>query len=536
MGRLRSVVPDVALAALGVGFGAGSLGYPFGRDQGLYHYVAREWVLRGSVPYRDVLDHKTPGIYVLHAIAVALFGPRMWGIRVLDFVCVILLGVFGAAIAYRRGEPIPRGVRGAGVICASVLYYGFLDFWNSAQSEPWYGMLGLGAIWAARRIGRDRVAAVATGLFAGAAMVMKPPAIWLVLLALGVLAARALEAPPAESTGSPVPRARRLAAAGALSALGGATAPGLVLAYFGAKGALPAMIDVVVGANGHYVKHERGVTTMADVGKRTWAYVATYSPLAAVCLAASLATLGVALYRRDRALAARYAIALAALAAGYAAVFMQGKFYLLHWTVVLAGASALAGNLLRSAVDLAEERLEGRRWFGIAAYLLLYAGLWSRCDGPEVAGPKVWWSGARGGFDYATGRISRAEYTDRFEIGVIGFWFTHSERVGTWLREHTTEDDYVAVRGFQPEIYAVANRRYPGRFFWTTFIVAPERAYKRDEWLAEDERALDAHPPKYVVTLTGVGGGPDSNAWFERRGYRVEVVMGELTILSGAPR
>ena len=75
-----------------------------------------------------------------------------------------------------------------------------------------------------------------------------------------------------------------------------ATSPQALEGYLGlsgalAKGALPAMIDVVVGANGHYVKHERGVTTMADVGKRTWAYVATYSPLAAVCLAASLATI-----------------------------------------------------------------------------------------------------------------------------------------------------------------------------------------------------------------------------------------------------
>ena len=38
------------------------------RDPGLYHYVARECVLRGALPYRDVLDHEMPGIYILHPL------------------------------------------------------------------------------------------------------------------------------------------------------------------------------------------------------------------------------------------------------------------------------------------------------------------------------------------------------------------------------------------------------------------------------------------------------------------------------------
>src|SRR5579864_7791604 len=70
-----------------------SLAYPFGRDQGLYFYVGREWLLRGALPYRDLFEQKTPGIYVVHAACIALFGERVWGIRVADVVAVALIGV-----------------------------------------------------------------------------------------------------------------------------------------------------------------------------------------------------------------------------------------------------------------------------------------------------------------------------------------------------------------------------------------------------------------------------------------------------------
>src|SRR5512134_3956359 len=83
---------DVALIFGSILFGVFSLTYPYGHDQGLYAYVATEWVERGRIPYRDVFDHKPPGIYILYALAVALFGTGMWGIRIFDLACVMTLG------------------------------------------------------------------------------------------------------------------------------------------------------------------------------------------------------------------------------------------------------------------------------------------------------------------------------------------------------------------------------------------------------------------------------------------------------------
>lgn len=499
---------DPVLGLLGVVFGLGSLTYPYGRDQGLYYYVAREWVVRGAVPYRDVLDHKTPGIYLLYGLGIRLFGETMWGIRVLDVACLVAVGLVAATLSASPGERVRPGVRGATVLATSVLYWGYLNFWNTAQSELWYALFAVGSVAAARHVKRDLHAAAFAGLLAGAALVTKPPALWIVLVAVFLVARRATSVRGA---------VRPLAA----FAAGGAVVPALVLAYFGAKGALPAMVDIVVGANGYYVRHEGGAPVVPGfIGYHRW-----YFPL----VPAILAYLAWGLRRGDRA---RHRIAAAILAGAYLAVFMQGKFYLLHWTVCVPGFAVVVANAARTLFDALEAR--GRGWafgpvfsVGLGA---LYLGTLTLSPGPEM-----WWTSTRHAFLYAKGEESRDEFTKAFAEPYIGFFFWTSERVGNWLRERTTPDDLVAVRGFQPEIYAVANRRHGGRFFWTTFITNPSRAYRRAEWLKEDLDALKATPPKYVVALSAPKEGPDSVAFFHALGYRTAEVMWEFTILERGP-
>ena len=61
------------------------------------------------------------------------------------------------------------------------------------------------------------------------------------------------------------------------------------------------------------------------------------------------------------------------------------------------------------------------------------------------------------------------------------------------------------VRVFQPEIYAIARRRAPGRFFWTVALTDAKRTYKHGEWLDEDARAIATMPP-FVVTISDAPG------------------------------
>ena len=68
---------------------------PLERDEGLYAYIGQE-ILRGSVPYRDAMDHKPPGIHYLYAAIIATFGATPEGIRIGSALCSMgtLLAVF----------------------------------------------------------------------------------------------------------------------------------------------------------------------------------------------------------------------------------------------------------------------------------------------------------------------------------------------------------------------------------------------------------------------------------------------------------
>ncbi len=507
--RVPRATSDTVLGTIGALFGLGSLTYPFGRDQGLYYYVAREWVLRGAIPYRDVLDHKTPGIYLVHALSVLLFGEQMWGIRLFDLACVVAVGVIAGSLSASRGEFVRPGVRGAAVLATSVLYFGYLDFWNTAQSELWYATFGIASVAAATRIRSDARAALVAGVFGGCAVLMKPPAMCLVLVAFVCLVLRA----------KPALRAALRFGAGA------ATVPVLVLSYFGAKGALPAMFDIVVGANSFYVKHERGAPALGGIRDYHWFYF----PLVPALLLYLVYAVVRARRAGDRDSMARHLLATAVTGAAYAAVVMQGKYYLLHWSVMIPAFAVIVANAARALAHAIERR--GRLWAFAPSFLALLGALYALALYPRWQAPRTWWSSTGHAWRWSMGEEPREVFTWHFQSPGAEFWFWTSERVGTWLRDHTTPEDLVTVRGFQPEIYAVAKRHHGGRFFWTTFLTNPDRAYHREAWLREDRDALIARPPKYVVALTHIPQGPDSVEFFEALGYRTATVIYEFTIM-----
>ena len=92
----RAAIVIIALAML---FGAPSLAYPYGRDQGLFHYIGREWFVHGAVPYRDTFDLKPPPIYLVYGICARVFGDSMWGIRLVEWLLLVPLCGFLAAMA-----------------------------------------------------------------------------------------------------------------------------------------------------------------------------------------------------------------------------------------------------------------------------------------------------------------------------------------------------------------------------------------------------------------------------------------------------
>lgn len=500
----RASVSPVLSSALGLAVAAATLVHPFGPDQALFHYVAREWLRHGALPYRDSFDHKTPGIYAVHAFTVAIFGDREWGIRAVECAAMVPLAFAVASIATPRGERPSTWLRAFSFLAVAVLYFGYFDYWSSAQCELWAVLASVAAVWVAlrARVGL-RTAAFAVGVLAAIASVMKPPAMLLSFVAVGALVVRARR----ESRGS---SAIVLAAA----ALGSAVVALGVVAVFAANGALSDAVDVVFRANRHYVEREHLSRSAGDVAVRVLRTHHDYDPLGIVLRVAPI----VVLVRRRRAAVLReaYAVALALVVAATLAIVWQGRFYGYHWSLLLAGEAVAAAALARDLERALRERVssfEGRTVLASVAFVALYAA-----SGDPSSG---WARSFARSAAYATGVLDRASYARAFVAEGQLYFRDDIEEVGAWLREHARPDDRLLVRGYHTGLYVVSGLSYGGRFFWDLPLVDPRKDYRRAEWLEQDRADFERIAPRFVVAIRD-----DSSAeiarpeWFEARGYR----------------
>jgi hypothetical protein len=504
---------DALLAAVGVLFGAASLAWPFGWDTSVHYYVGREWLLRGAIPYRDTFDHKTPGIHAVHALTIALFGEGMWGIRLVELAGVVVLGWACAELARDDGArpaPRPAGVRGATILAASVFYYGFYDYWNTAQCELLGTTCAALMVLAARRTRNLVRAGLVVGVLAGMDLVMKPPFMLFALVAGAVLLVRAGHA--------------RLAGTAASFAAGAVLAPGLVLVYFAAHGALHDLVEIVGYANAAYLENEQRLSSVSEVAENAAIVWRGYSPVAGCLFVASGVAVAVALVRRSRRRLGRWAIALAMLATGYAVIVLQLKFYYYHWTTELAGGLLMTANVLVDAAGT--RRGSWRAWtpaLGSAVVLGAFA-----LTGPQAS---TWLHTTVGTVRWLSGDWDRERFARMFKTWDGARCYADLEATGRWIREHAARDDELLVRGVAAEIYVVSGLHAPGRFFWTTFLTRPSRAYHREAWLAEDTAIVDARRARWVVTVTDTRTGPESADYFLPRGYVERTRIGPYTVL-----
>ena len=468
----RAPLLPALLAAFGVAVGLPSLAFPFGWDTAVHYYVGREWALRGAVPYAATFDHKTPGIHAVHAACVALFGEHMWPIRVVELLCVGAIGAIAAALA--EGAATGRARRspstwGLGVFASFVFVYGFFDYGNTAQCELPATSLLMGSLLCVQR----RRPFVAGALGALSALV-KPSLLLLVLLGM---VARA--------------RTRRARSFGRL-AVGASLVVFATVGYFGTKGALGAMWDCVVGANIRYASSEGPMLSGTSLPRIAVEHFRHFSPVSTL-LVVLLLTGGVlsALGPR-RGRRTRWGLAAALTMTAIAGVFVQRKFFPYHWSPLVAGV-ALA------VVALAIEIPRRFRAVGAAGIAAVVAFAFTQ-TGPQY---RVWRGNAEAVADRALGRIDDEALAKRFVAMPAGYRWADALHVGRYIRARAGADDLVAVRGVSAEIYAVSGCAAPTRFFWTSFLTSPTRAYQRDAWLAEDDAALAAHPPRWMVTVAG---------------------------------
>jgi hypothetical protein len=478
-----------------------SLAYPFGRDQGVYFYVAREWLRRGAIPYRDSFDHKTPGIYVAHAVAIALFGEHAWGIRLLEVPVVAGIGWLAADVA-RPTRELRAPVRAMTVLATVILYFGHFGFWDTAQPEVWCAFFCIAALALALR-SRGAWSAAACGALVGAGVLMKPSALPMGLVVAWALGGR-----------------RALPFAGGLAFVVATCA-----AYFAGHGALRTALQVVVGANLLYARNEHiggvsdAITRLLDVTRQLF-------PTSLVLLYGVGYGWTRARTRGDRVAMREYNLVIAMGLAALAGVAMQLKFYTYHLILFLAPAAMAAAILVRDVLGFLSERGWSRaRAEGIVAgHLVAFLAL-------SWVGEHIWFQAARKGILLATGRIGESDYLKQFHVDPVRFDAARNEEVSRWLRDRARPDDRLCDRSFEPELYEQTGLRCGDRFFWTPWVADVHRQFQRDDWAAQDRESLLRSPPRFVTVKIDALQPINQEGYFLPLGYVRRAQLGTFLVL-----
>jgi len=154
--------------------------YSFSMDQSIFSYGAFLFKHYGLLPYTGIWDHNTPGAYVIHALALYLFGESIFALRFLDFLFQIGNIIMIYYLALRLSRAKAAGYLAG--LCYSIYYFG-LGASDSAQREGFALFFILLAV-VLSLVWKDRVwlRAIFCGLILGFVFLLKSVmgAVWLI--------------------------------------------------------------------------------------------------------------------------------------------------------------------------------------------------------------------------------------------------------------------------------------------------------------------------------------------------------------------
>jgi len=148
-----------------------TLWHGVGSDQASYIYGAWVWKRFHLPPYVGSWDQNFPGIYIIHLLALELFGDSVLGFRAFDFL--VQLSCLG--MIFYLSKKI-SGISIAGFI--AVIFYGIFYYghgsWGEGQREAFIFWLLLIALSAVSREKDNWLKPVMSGLAVGFAFLIKP--------------------------------------------------------------------------------------------------------------------------------------------------------------------------------------------------------------------------------------------------------------------------------------------------------------------------------------------------------------------------
>ena len=481
---------DYPLLAAGLIIGILSLYWPLILDNALMFVVGRDW-LEGAVPYRDLFEQKTPFMFGVNALAVALFGAEAFSIRLLELIW--LAGISAVIYALFRDPEKPyRGLWGLSFFSLALSYWGtYVGF--AAISETWCVGFVLISWLCLKSCSSDAGAYFLAGLFWSLSVAAKPPAVMFTPALLMAAYYR-------------TPRIIRLMYLTGVAVLAGLIPWIVTFGYFYLAGALEDFNDIFFGLNRFYI--EIAGADYGKMGRRILGLFLGIHPFSTVILAA----FAFAAFRKPRS--RTLWIILLFIQGALGAVLIQKRLIMRSHPVMLT-------TFFSVMVTYTVTRL---RLPPVWAAVVLAAAF---CMSPQF-------EKARGvgvdSFMHMTGKMSRIKYMSRFNERM--FPAVDVQRVGEWIRKNSGPEDLIAVRGYLPAVYIISGRKSASRHFWTLWLTMKDRTYRREEFLAGDLRQLIQNRPRYAVVLDNVRDGPDSAAYFGKVGDYARVFSsGNLVVL-----
>jgi hypothetical protein len=491
------------------------LWWPLGHDQGILA-INGAAVARGGLPYRAAFENRGPLSFFLFALISLAFGPNAWGVRLVD----LGVAVATAVLLYRMLASL--GSRGAARLAGAawILTVVSLGHQDSAQVELWIGSAMLACVALVAREPRYRASDLALfGALVGTATTHKP----FFPLFLAVPGAVVLLRRWRDVRG--VARDTSILVAGAIAPLV------LMLAWFWAEGGLHDLWEAhVLYTLQVYVGKAK--TLPERVSSLLSFFVRGGHILPPVPTAVIAAAVGVAvLWRGRRALVLALGVW---FACAVFTVFLQGRFFLYHWTLMLPALAPLAAAGCVSATRAAAPG----RWLGVAVSVALVA----QCAIIPLDHLRAW-------LPFVAGGVSADTYYADFTI-----WQTNpaAERsVARYLRERTRPGEPIGMWAVDGAVPFLADRPSATRFASRRYVIWGKGREIRQRYRREYLRDIaERRPPYFVINLSGSESDeplarefPELGALVAER-YVPDTIIGNLEVLrlrsrpadgSGAP-
>jgi 4-amino-4-deoxy-L-arabinose transferase-like glycosyltransferase len=429
---------------------------PLERDEGAYALIAAHW-FAGMTLYRDLFDHKPPGVYLVYALATKIDAAPVEAVRILATIWLILVGAATAVLAWRL---YGRAAALAGLLLTLVYSSSPAFDGLTFNSEA---IMALPAVLACLLViigmlTRRRWLLLCGGVGVGIAIATKLVGVLLILpLALAPLRIA-------------WPWRTRLAVLGLV--LGAAALPLLIfMALFWMHDALPAAAEALIGYNGIYAAES--ISTGWDPAW-LWAIWAPMLPLWLPAVCGLLFT-----WRSGDGHSAAHGIAALWGLALLASAVLSLRAYPHYYVAATPFAGMWAGA--------------GIAWLGRSARGLKRAGLALAQLGALIALIVRPVQAVR----ELSGKIPHEQ--SGMLYGQDGWmYFGVADTVAAYVRQHVRPGRPIFVWAAEPEIYYLAERAPATRFVYDYPIERLPGA--REEVI----RALRTTRPALIITYHGV--------------------------------